>query len=60
MRQHDINLPGPQFAADGIEYQFPERFRDDPKLKAAEQACGQSLPPGHARSAKRRGWQVSR
>jgi hypothetical protein len=53
-------LPDPQFAADGSEYQFPERVRDDPKLKAAGQACGQSLPPRQAQSAKRRGWQVSR
>jgi hypothetical protein len=47
MRQHGINLPDPQITADGIEYRFPERVRDDPRLKAAQWACHQygALPP---------------
>jgi hypothetical protein len=47
MRQHGIDVPDPKITADGIEYQFPERVRDDPRLKAAERACHQygALPP---------------
>jgi hypothetical protein len=49
MRQHGITtMPDPQITANGIEQQLPERMdADDPRLKAAEQACHQygSLPP---------------
>jgi hypothetical protein len=49
MRQHGItNMPDPKITADGIEQQLPRRMRDDdPRLRAAEQACHQygSLGP---------------
>jgi hypothetical protein len=49
MRQHGItNMPDRKITADGIEQQLPRRMRDDdPRLKAAEQACHQygSLGP---------------
>jgi hypothetical protein len=48
MRQHGINMPDPQITADGIDQQLPRRMAaDDPRLKAAEQACHQygSLGP---------------
>jgi hypothetical protein len=47
MRQHGINLPDPQITAEGIDQPpAPGVRRDDPKQKAAERACAQSLPPG--------------
>lgn len=49
MRQHGINnMPDPQITANGIDQQLPRRMdADDPRLKAAEQACHQygSLGP---------------
>jgi hypothetical protein len=46
MRQHGIDVPDPKFTADGIDQPFPTGVaRDDPRLRAAERACGQFLPP---------------
>jgi hypothetical protein len=49
MRQHGINsMPDPQITAQGIDQRDPPRMsRNDPRLKAAEQACHQygSLGP---------------
>jgi hypothetical protein len=40
MRQHGINLPDPQITAEGIDQPpAPGVHRDDPRQKAAEQAC---------------------
>ena len=45
MRQHGINTPDPQITADGPELRYPRGVDpDDPRLKAAEQACKQYLP----------------
>jgi hypothetical protein len=45
MRQQGINLPDPQITADGPELRYPRGVDpDDPRLKAAEQACKQYLP----------------
>jgi hypothetical protein len=43
LRQHGINnMPDPQITADGIDQQGPPGMhKDDPRLKAAEQACAQ-------------------
>jgi hypothetical protein len=43
MRQHGINMPDPKYDANGrTEWQLPSGMRkDDPKLKAAQQACRQ-------------------
>jgi hypothetical protein len=44
MRQHGINMPDPQITAEGVllDEQLPRGVRkDDPRLKAAERACGQ-------------------
>jgi hypothetical protein len=42
MRQHGINLPDPQITAEGIDQPpAPGVHRDDPRQKAAEQACSQ-------------------
>jgi hypothetical protein len=42
MRQHGINMPDPQFTAEGITQQNPAGMsQNDPRLEAAEQACGQ-------------------
>jgi hypothetical protein len=50
MRQHGINLPDPQITASGIDQPLPARIRDDdPKFKAAEQACHQYGSPGPAK-----------
>jgi hypothetical protein len=47
MRQHGVNLPDPQITADDIDQPpAPGMRKDDPRVKAAEQACVQSLPPG--------------
>jgi hypothetical protein len=48
MRQHGINnMPDPQVTADGIDQQSPPGMhRDDPRLKAAEQACQQDWRKG--------------
>jgi hypothetical protein len=45
-RQHGTDLPDPQFTADGGIGQPPPTgvARDDPRLRAAGRACGQSLP----------------
>ena len=45
VRQHGVNLPDPQITADGPELRYPRGTDpDDPRLKAAEQACQQYLP----------------
>ena len=45
MRQHGIDLPDPQITADGIDHEPPTGVaRDDPRLRAAGRACGQSRP----------------
>jgi hypothetical protein len=42
MRQHGINLPDPRITADDVDQQGPPGMRkDDPRLRAAEQACAQ-------------------
>jgi hypothetical protein len=42
MRQHGDNLPDPQITAEGITQQNPTGMsRNDPRLRAAEQACRQ-------------------
>jgi hypothetical protein len=47
MRQHGINVPDPQITADGIDEQVPAGMRkDDPRLRAARQACRKYLPAG--------------
>jgi hypothetical protein len=48
LRQHGANLPDPRVSGDGgIVQQRPRRAeRDDPKFKAAQQACRQFLPNG--------------
>ena len=50
MRQHGINLPDPQFNGNGISQEFTARRGgngpDDPKFKAAQQACNKYLPNG--------------
>jgi hypothetical protein len=50
MRQHGINLPDPRFDAQGhMAQQLPAGSGpDDPKFKAADQACKQHLPDGGA------------
>ena len=49
MRQHGINLPDPQFNGNGISQEFTARRGskgpDDPKFKAAQQACERAVPP---------------
>jgi hypothetical protein len=50
MRQHGVNLPDPQLSGDGgIIQRFPRgvgKGPDDPKFRAAEQACRQYQPDG--------------
>jgi hypothetical protein len=50
MRQHGINMPDPKFNGNGISQEFSARRGgkgpDDPKFKAAQQACQQYLPNG--------------
>jgi hypothetical protein len=50
MRQHGINLPDPQFNGNGISQDFAARRGskgpNDPKFKAAQQACNKYLPNG--------------
>jgi hypothetical protein len=42
MRQHGINLPDPQVTVEGIDQPpAPGMHRDDPRQRAAEQACSQ-------------------
>jgi hypothetical protein len=42
MRQHGIDLPDPRITADDVDQQGPPGMRkDDPRLRAAEQACAQ-------------------
>jgi hypothetical protein len=47
MRQHGINIPDPRVDADGgLDMELPRGVNgDDPKFKAADQACGRYLPP---------------
>jgi hypothetical protein len=45
MRQHGIDVPDPRMTADGIDQPLPNGVDgDDPRLTAAERACGMSLP----------------
>jgi hypothetical protein len=48
MRQHGLpNMPDPQLMGDGIAQRFPRGAGpNDPKVKAAQQACKQHLPNG--------------
>jgi hypothetical protein len=48
MRQHGIDMPDPKVDADGrTEWQLPPGVGpDDPKLKAAQQACKRYRPNG--------------
>jgi hypothetical protein len=50
MRQHGIDMPDPQFNGNGITQGFTARRGgkgpDDPKFKAAQQACNKYLPNG--------------
>jgi hypothetical protein len=50
VRQHGVNLPDPQLSGDGgIIQRFPRgvgKGPDDPKFRAAEQACRQYQPDG--------------
>jgi hypothetical protein len=48
MRQHGIDMPDPKFDAQGrMAQQLPSGVGpDDPKFKAADQACKQYLPNG--------------
>jgi hypothetical protein len=50
MRQHGIDMPDPQFNGNGISQGFTARRGgkgpDDPKFKAAQQACQKYLPNG--------------
>jgi hypothetical protein len=48
LRQHGINMPDPKFDANGhMAMQMPSGVGpDDPKFKAAEEACKQYAPPG--------------
>jgi hypothetical protein len=50
MRQHGIDMPDPQFNGNGISQEFTARRGgkgpDDPKFKAAQQACQKYLPNG--------------
>ena len=48
LRQHGINVPDPKVDANGrTEWQLPEGVGpDDPKFKAANQACRQYRPNG--------------
>jgi hypothetical protein len=50
MRQHGIDMPDPQFNGNQITQKFRarpgQRGPDDPKFKAAQQACQKYLPNG--------------
>jgi hypothetical protein len=46
MRQHGVNLPDPQISGDMIVQDLGDKGEDDPKVKAAQQACKQHLPNG--------------
>jgi hypothetical protein len=51
MRQHDIDMPDPQFSGSGgevaVQQQGPTGVRpDDPKFKAAQEACKKYMPKG--------------
>jgi hypothetical protein len=48
MRQHGVNIPDPKFDANGrIAQRLPAGIGpDDPKFKAADQACKQYAPSG--------------
>jgi hypothetical protein len=46
MRQHGINTPDPQLSGDMIVQDLGDNGDDDPKVKAAQQACKQHLPNG--------------
>jgi hypothetical protein len=46
MRQHGIDLPDPQTSGDMIVQDLGDNDADDPKFKAAQQACRQHQPNG--------------
>jgi hypothetical protein len=46
MRQHGISLPDPLLSGDMIVQDLGDNGEDDPKVKAAQQACKQHLPNG--------------
>jgi hypothetical protein len=46
MRQHGINLPDPQISGDMILQDLGDNDEDDPKVKAAQEACKQHQPNG--------------
>jgi hypothetical protein len=46
MRQHGVDLPDPQLSGDNIVQDLGDNGEDDPKVKAAQQACKQHLPNG--------------
>jgi hypothetical protein len=50
MRQHGIDMPDPKFNGNGVSQEFSARRGgkgpDDPKFKAAQQACQKYLPNG--------------
>jgi hypothetical protein len=50
MRQHGIDMPDPQFSGNRIAQEFKggpgSKGPDDPKFKAAQQACNKYLPNG--------------
>jgi hypothetical protein len=46
MRQHGVDLPDPQVSGDMIVQDLGDNGEDDPKVKAAQQACKQHLPNG--------------
>jgi hypothetical protein len=49
MRQHGVNMPDPQITAEGVllDERLPTGMRkDDPRVRAAQQACRQSRGGG--------------
>jgi hypothetical protein len=45
MRRHGINIPDPKITSDGIDLPKASVKPDDPKFRAAEQACERAVPP---------------
>jgi hypothetical protein len=54
MRAHGVNFPDPQFRNGGAQVTFggPGINPNDPKFKAAQQACSKDLPQGGAIGAQ--------
>jgi hypothetical protein len=46
MRQHGIDMPDPQISGNRIAQGLGGKGPDDPKFKAAQQACNQYMPNG--------------